>query len=145
MSSLNALKYKITIKRSYYAGAVNLLLYSVVIFSLQFVIPVTLSSSIFYFILLIIALIAAQKSYQQSDQFMLSESSLVERIIDEKSYYGKIGRGSFYNGFFIFLILEMSDRVITIKRSKQFIIIYNDAITKSDYRLLARLINSGRN
>ena len=95
--------------------------------------------------LLLIALIAAQKAYLHSAQFMLSESSLVERVIGDKTYYGKIGRGSFYNGFFIFLILEVTDSVVIGKSNKQFITLYSDAVTASDYRLLARLINSGRN
>jgi len=145
MSSSNALKYKITIKRSYFAGAVNLLLYSIVILSLLFVVPFTLSSSIIYLLLVLIALIAAQKAYHQSDQFMLSESSLVERVIDDKTYYGSINSGSFYNGFFIFLILDMGENVLMDKSNKQFITLYCDAVTQSEYRLLARLINNGRN
>jgi len=145
MSSSSALKYKISVKRSYHAGAVTLLLYSIVIFSALFIVPLTISSSIFYFMLLLIALRAAQKAYLHSAQFMLSESSLVERIIGDKTYYGKIGRGSFYNGFFIFLILEVTDSTVIGKSNKQFITLYSDAVTTSDYRLLARLINSGRN
>jgi len=144
MSSLNALKYKIIVKRSYYAGAAIVLLYGMVIFLSLFVVPLTISSSIYYLPLLLIALIAGYKAYQQSDQFMLSESSLVERVIGDKTYYGSIGRGSFYNGLFIFLILDMSDSVVIDKSNKQFITLYRDAISQSDYRLLARLIHSGR-
>ncbi|MCP5076811.1 MAG: hypothetical protein GY951_01965, partial [Psychromonas sp.] len=60
-------------------------------------------------------------------------------------YSGKIGQHSFYNGFFIFLQLDIQNSVFTQQTSKQFITIYKDAISEEQYRLLARLINSGRN
>ena len=145
MSSLNALKYKITVRRSYYAAAVIFIFFCVVIITTLFVTPLSLLSSIFYIILLFIALYAAKKVYQQSSMFMLSESGLVERVIGDDVYYGKISSASFYNGFVIFLVLEISDSLIISSNHKQFIIIYNDAVSKSDYRLLARLIYSGRN
>lgn len=145
MSSLNALKYKITIHRSYYAGAIIFLLYSTVLVATLFVTPFTVISSIFYISLLLIALYASKKAYLQSTQLMLSESGMVERVIGDKPYYGKISRTSFYNGFVIFLILDINDSLFIGNSHKQFITIYSDAISESDYRLLARLINSGRN
>ncbi len=144
MSSLNALKYKITLNRSYYAGAITFMFYSIVIFFAFFVTPLTLLSSIFYLLLFLIALYAAKKAYLQSLSFMVSETGLVERTIGDRFYYGKISRSSFYNSGFIFLILEMSESLVIDKNEKQYITIYHDAITTSEYRLLARLINSGR-
>lgn len=142
MSSLNALKYKITVNRSYYAGAVIFLLYCIVIVATLFVVPLTINTSICYLLLFLIALYAAKKAYLQSDLFLVSETGLVERVVANKTYYGKISSGSFYNGFFMLLILEMSDSIFIKKSNKQFITLYNDAITASDYRLLARLISS---
>jgi len=145
MSSLNALKYKIIIHRSYYAGAIIFLLYSMVIVATLFVTPVTAISSIFYGLLLLITLYASKKAYLQSTQFMLSESGMIERVIGDKPHYGKISRASFYNGFVIFLIIDINDSLPLDNRHKQFVIIYSDAVSEADYRLLARLINSGRN
>ncbi|MEI6898199.1 MAG: hypothetical protein V5786_12105 [Psychromonas sp.] len=118
--------------------------YSIVIFFAFFVTPLTLLSSIFYLLLFLIALYAAKKAYLQSLSFMVSETGLVERTIGDRFYYGKISRSSFYNSGFIFLILEMSESLVIDKNEKQYITIYHDAITTSEYRLLARLINSGR-
>ena len=144
MSSLNALKYKITVNHSYYAGGAIFLLYSLVITAALFVTPFTFTSSFFYILLLLIALCAVKIGYLQSTQFMLSESGLVERLIGDRSWYGKIATGSFYNGVFIFLILEVSDNAVIGSTRKQFITIYNDAVTEGEYRLIARVINSGR-
>lgn len=145
MSFLSALKYKITINRSYYAGAVIFLLYNIVIVISLLASPLSIIPSILHFLLFLITLYATKKAYLQSNSFMLSESGLVERMLNGKHYYGKITRGSFYNGFFVFLILEMTENPLMGKSNKQFITIYHDAVSEYHYRLLARLIISGRN
>ena len=91
------------------------------------------------------ALYAARIAFLQQTELMMSESGLVERVVDDKRYGGKISNRSFYNGLFIFLVIEVNSAVMMGNNSKQFITIYNDAISEDQYRLLARLINSGRN
>lgn len=83
-------------------------------------------------------------AYRQTSTFILSESGRLERELNGKTYYGEIHRASFYNGLFIFLVVEVTENPLSTKMSKQFITIYCDAIDKESYRLLARLINSGR-
>jgi len=145
MSSLNALKYKITVKRSYYAGiAIFLLYFSAILLSFP-VVPVSPLSLLFYLLLLLIALYAAKKAYSQQAELLLSESGLVERVVGNKSYNGRVGRYSVYNALFILLQLDIQNSVFTEQTSKQFITIYKDAISEEQYRLIARLINSGRN
>lgn len=97
-----------------------------------------------YIILFLIAVFASKKSFSEQGELLFSESGLVERRAEGKYFNGKIGRYSFYNGFFIFLQLEITGTGFTKKSTKQFITIYKDAITDEQYRLLARLINSGR-
>lgn len=144
MLSSNALKYKITISHSYYAGIVVFLLYSVVIILTWLVIPFTPISLFFYLLLFALALFSAKKVFLQQDELLISESGLVERAVADKRYYGNISNGSFYNGFFIFLVLEVKSTVMLDKKSNQFVTIYKDALSKEQFRLLARLINSGR-
>ena len=144
MSSLNALKYKITVKRSYYAGIVIFLLYLFVILLSLPVVSIYPLSLFCYLLLFVIALYAAKNAHSQQAELLLSESGLIERIIGEKIYSGKIGQYSIYNGFFILLQLDIKSSVFTQEVTKQFIIIYKDAISEGQYRLLARLINSGR-
>lgn len=144
MSSLSALKYNISIRSSYYAGMVIFLLYSLVILLALFVAPLTNISLIFYCLLLLVALYAARKAYLQHDELLLSESGQLERRIGELRYHGQINAGSFYNGFFIFLKLDIKSAVFNEKKSTQFITIYKDAVSEEQYRLLARLIHNGR-
>jgi len=105
---------------------------------------VSLLSLAVYVGLLVIACYATYQAYLQSEQFMLSESGLIEEVAEHQRYYGKISHHSFYNGFFIFLILDINENVFINKSNKRYITLYADAITESEYRLLARLINNGR-
>ena len=57
---------------------------------------------------------------------------------------GKLGKHSFYNGFLIFLQLDIEDTYSIGKTNRQFMVIYKDAISKKEYHLLARLINNGQ-
>ncbi|GLS92655.1 hypothetical protein GCM10007916_37270 [Psychromonas marina] len=145
MSSLSALRYKITVNPSYYAGIVVFLLYCLAILLALFVTPLTLISSILYLLLFLIAFIAAKYAVRQVAELLLSESGLVERKLGDKDYAGQISEASFYNRFFIFLILKEMKSGLFDKGEKQFVLIYRDAISVADYRLLARIINSGRN
>ena len=145
MSSLNALKYKVSVNASYYAAGVMFLLYLLVIMLTLTVVSLSFFSLPFYFILFGIALYASKKSFLEQGVLLLSDSGLVERILGGKSFNGSIGQSSFYNGFFIFLQLEVTNSTFLQKKNRQFMIIYKDAITNEQYRLLARLIKSGRN
>ncbi len=145
MSSLNALKYKVTVSSSYCAGIVTFLLYSSVISLTLLVSSFTIISLFLYVLLFAIAFYAARRIFLQQDELLMSESGLVERVIADKRYHGKISNGSFYNGWFIFLKLEVKSTVMSGKTAKQYITIFKDAISEEQYRLLARLINSGRN
>ena len=144
MLSSNALKYKITVTPSYYAGVLIFLLYSLVISLSFFVIPISSISIIFFLILFFLAFIAANKAYQQSFEFKLSESGEVEREVAGKVYHGKISEDSFYNGFILFLKFAVDRNILSGKKDKQLMIIYKDAVTEEQYRLLARVINSRR-
>jgi hypothetical protein len=144
MSSLNALKYKITITSSYYAGIVIFLLYSIVILLTLFVTSFSLISLLLYLLLFATALYAARKTFLQQDELLFSESGLVERMLAGTRYHGKISSGSFYNRLFIFLKIDVKSTVISGKNKPQFITIYKDAVDEEQFRLLARLINSGR-
>jgi hypothetical protein len=144
MSSSNALKYKITVNPSYYAGIIVFLLYNIVISLTLFVTSFTTISFFLYLLLYAIAIVAAKKAFLQHDEFLISESGLVERSIDDKRYHGKISPGSFYNDWFIFVKFDVKCTAISGKNSKQFITIYKDAISEEQFRLLARLINSRR-
>jgi len=108
------------------------------------VVPLSFISFPLYFILFCIALYAAKKSFVEQGWLLLSESGLVERKVNGKLFNGNIGHSSFYNGFFIFLQLDINSSIFSKKKSRQFMVIYKDAITHEQYRLLARLINSGR-
>lgn len=144
MLSSNALKYKISVSPSYYAGIVISLLYLLLLLLSLMVVSLTIMTLFFYAVLVVFALYAGRKAYLQTDQLLLSESGLVERNIGELCYSGKISPRSFYNGFFILLRLEMKEGVFTVKNTTQFITVYKDAVSEEHYRLLARLINSGR-
>ena len=144
MSSLDALKYRVTVTPSYYAGAIVFLLYSIAILLALFIIPISSISLLFYLILFLIVFIAAKKAYQQSFEFKVSESGLIEREVNGSLYLGKISNSSFYNGFVIFLKLEVKGNMLSDQKDRQFMTIYKDAVTEKHYRLLARLINSGR-
>jgi len=145
MSSLSALRYKITVNPSYYAGSAVFLLYGFVICLALFVTPLTIVSSVLYLLLFLITLFAAKNAVSRVATFLLCESGLVERKLGDKYYAGEISAASFYNRFFIFLILKGMKSGLFDKEEKQFIIIYRDAISVQHYRLLARIINSGRN
>lgn len=145
MSSLNALKYKVSVNASYYAAGVMFLLYLLVIMLTLTVVSLSFFSLPFYFILFGVTLYTSKKSFLEQGVLLLSDSGLVERIIRGKSFNGNIGQSSFYNGFFIFLQLEVTNSTFLQKKNRQFMIIYKDAITNEQYRLLARLIKSGRN
>lgn len=62
--------------------------------------------------------------------------------------FGKINSRSFYNGWIILLCIEVEDKLLVKelqhnKPQKWFIVFY-DSVTREEYHLLARLINSAR-
>lgn len=141
MSSSSALKYKIAIKPSYYAGVSFFLLYCFVISFTLFMTPLTMYSSVAYLLLFLIALGAGVKAYRYSGSLLVSESGLVELKLSNTFFKGKINSTSFYNGFLIFLKLKSTGLSLS---DKEHVIIYRDAISDEHFRLLARLISSGQ-
>ena len=109
------------------------LLYFIVILLSLFAVSVSILVCVLYLILLSIALYATYTVYLQKAELLLSESGLVERVEEGKCYSGKIGQHSFYNGFFIFLQLDIKNSVFTEKTTKQFLTIYKDAISEEEY------------
>ncbi|PKF60523.1 hypothetical protein CW745_14380 [Psychromonas sp. psych-6C06] len=144
MSSLNALKYKITVGRSFYAGVSIFLLYCAVIFLASLLVPLSLNSLFFYLTLSLIALYAAYQATSFSCSFRLSEAGHIEYSLNGSGYQGGVSPHSFYCHFFIFLIIDVKGRSLGDKSTKQVMVIYKDAVRTVDYRLLARLINIGR-
>ncbi len=100
--------------------------------------------------MLIVAVYGGKKNYAQRYNLQLSDSGLVEFVSKNGDLISaKIGSSSFYNGFFLSLHLQnnpadLANLIDRKKVSNSFIVIYRDAVSEQEYRLLARLINSGR-
>jgi hypothetical protein len=144
MSSLNALKYKVSVTPSYHAGAVMFLLYSFVTLITLTVTTFTTLSGLIYLLLFCIVFYVAREAYLSCDEIKLSESGLVERQLEGKRYYGVISGKSFYNTWLIVLKLEVKDNLFSEKSMKQLMFIYKDAISEEHFRLLAQVINNRR-
>lgn len=97
-----------------------------------------------------IAAYGAKKSYAHTCNIKLSDTGKMEVVFANKQLIsGEISGSSFYNGFCLFIHLQsrptdLSDLIIQKKASKRFIVIYKDAVKEDEYRLLARLIKTGR-
>lgn len=78
----------------------------------------------------------------------LSESGDIE-INEPYSLIGHVSARSFYNGWVLFLCVEVSDK-LSIGREekhnkpKKWFVVFKDSMTNKEYRLLARLIISAR-
>ncbi|HEY5716417.1 MAG TPA: protein YgfX [Psychromonas sp.] len=150
MPCSNALKYNISVTTSVYGGVVVFTLYFSLILFLQVIFELTWLSLIFSLFLLIIALFAGKNAYARTYQIKLNDTGKVAVVDANKQVNrGEIGSSSFYNGFCVFIHLQgsasdLSGPTTQKKHPAKFIVIYKDAIKEDEYRLLARLINSGR-
>jgi|GEM_PF-3329404 len=150
MLSSNALKYSVVVNTSVYGGVFVFMLYFSVILLSIWVVGVSWLSVPFFVLLLIIAIYGGKKAYGQIYNLKLSDSGLVSLISANNDLISaKISPSSFYNSFFLCIHLHNSPTDIHYlinnkKRYNAFIVIYRDAVSEAEYRLLARLINSGR-
>ena len=143
MQSANTLKYKITVKPSFYAAAFAFILYSSVVIILLLIFNISWLTFPLYILLLVIAVHGVRKAYQTKFYLELSESGQVKIIVKEEVIRGVVSASSFYNGLFISLYLKNERNDFTDKSNskKSTLVIYRDAVKESDYRLLARIIN----
>ena len=150
MLSANALKHNITVHTSIYGGVVVFILYFLLILLSVFILGVSWSTSPFLIILFAIAVYGAKKAAAQSYQLKVSDSGKLEAgVINGCIVSAQISDSSFYNSFFLCLRLQNNPADISDMRHREnirkaFIVIYRDAVSEAEYRLLARLINTGR-
>jgi hypothetical protein len=150
MSSSHALKYNILINTSIYGGVFVFALYSIIILLVLLVFDLTWLTIVCSIILLIIAIFAGKNTYAQTYSLRLSDRGEVELILtDGIVMTGKISGASFYNGFCVYLYIQanptdLSNLLKPVKKSKKLIVIYKDAVNTEQYRMLARLIHTGR-
>lgn len=150
MLSSNALKYSVAVNTSVYGGVFVFMLYFSVILLSIWGVGVSWLSVPFFVLLLIIAIYGGKKAHGQIYNLKLSDSGLVSLISANNDLISaKISPSSFYNSFFLCIHLYNSPTDIHYlinnkKRYNAFIVIYRDAVSEAEYRLLARLINSGR-
>lgn len=145
MLSASTLKYKITAKPSLYAALSVFALYSCVIFLLLLIFSISWLTFPLYLLLLAVAVYGAGKAYRQRYVLKLSDSGLVEvRIFaDERVISGVVSTSSFYSPLFLSLHLKNNpnDVVRPSHSNKLAVVIYRDAVSEPEYRLLARTIN----
>ena len=146
MPSLNTLKYNVTVKPSRYAAYLVFSLYGVVLVLLLWIFGLSWLTLPIFIILLMIASYGARKAYQQTYALKLSDSGRIEVLINGDLISGVIANASFYNGCFISLkvVKESSELFIARERENKTIVVYRDAVSDAEYRLLARVINLGR-
>jgi hypothetical protein len=147
MSSSHALKYNILINTSIYGGVFVFALYSIIILLVLLVFDLTWLTIVCSIILLIIAIFAGKNTYAQTYSLRLSDRGEVELILTDGAVIdGKISNASFYNSFCVYLYLETNSTNLLkpVKKSKKLIVIYKDAVNTEQYRMLARLIHTGR-
>lgn len=150
MLSANTLKHNITVHTSIYSGVVVFILYFLLIVLSVFIMGVSWPTFPFLIILLAVAVYAGKKASAQSYQLKLSDSGGLEAgFINGCVVNALISSSSFYNGFFLCLRLQNNPANILPPANKEnirkaCIIIYRDAVSEAEYRLLARLINTGR-
>lgn len=150
MLSSNALRHSFAVNTSFYGGVFVFMLYFFVVLLSLLVVELSWLSAPFFVFLLIIAFVGGKKASGQVYNLKLSDSGLVEVISENNDLISaKISPSSFYNSFFLCLHLQknvndISNLINNKKFSNSFIVIYRDAVSEAEYRLLARLINTGR-
>ena len=98
-----------------------------------------------FLFLLVLAVYGARKAYQQKYQLKLSDSGRVEVFTNGELISGVVSASSFYNTFFLSLRLQNNPHEFSrlSHNKKVSVVIYRDAVSEFEYRLLARLINVG--
>ncbi|MCG6201487.1 protein YgfX [Psychromonas antarctica] len=151
MLSSNALKYNIAVHPSFYAGGVVFLLYFYLLLLSLLILGLSGLMFSFFVFLSAVALYGGKKAYGQEYDLRLSDSGLVEIVCEDNDVtIAEISRSSFYNHFCLCLHLQkvhtdISNLIDKKKKvEKFFVVIYRDAVSEAEYRLLARLINTGR-
>jgi len=146
MLSATTLTHSIYVKRSIYAGIVVFAFYSIAILLLLLFIGITWLTAALYFVLFGIALYGARKACLPISLLKLSDAGYIEVEVKGELKVGFVSRSSFYNGLFISLNIEPNkDDFLSGGDDKAFfIVIYRDAVSEHEYRLLARMINFGR-
>jgi len=144
MSSLSALKYKLTTRSSVIAKilAISLLLMSAIIFLLLW--GIGWLSGLLLILYIATSVYFVYSSVQQPFICLLSDGGNIE-ISEPKHLVGTINRRSFYNKWVLFLCVEQVDSLlIEVKHDnpKKWFIVFHDSVAEHEYRLLARLINT---
>ena len=141
----STLKYNITVNRSIYAAVFVFALYAFVIILLLLIFDISRLTFPLFILLLVVAIYGAAKAYRQRYQLKLSDSGQVEVISSANGELirGVVSASSFYNALFLSLHLKNNPNdLLKPSHSKNAaVIIYRDAVSESEYRLLARLIN----
>jgi hypothetical protein len=124
-------------------------LYSSIILLLLLLFDINWLTTICSLILLVIAVYAGKNTHAQTYSLKLSDRGEVELILkNQNRLTGKISKASFYNGLCVYLYIQanpmqLGNLLTSKKNSKKLVVIYKDAVTTEQYRLLARLINTG--
>lgn len=150
MLSCNALKYRIVVQRSFYAGLAVTGLYSSLILLILVVFNLSWITFPFLIALLVVAFYGGRKAFMQHYVIKLSEVGDIEISFNNGDYIpAQINPSSFYNSLFLSLHLQKKisltiNNMNTIKRCHSNILIFKDTLSGEEYRLLARIINSKR-
>ncbi len=146
MSSSSALKHNISVNTSIYGGVFIFAVYSIIPFYLLIVFQPFWLSLTYSLPLFTLAYLSARKTYKLCYQLKVNELSEVElKYSRGKLIQATISKVSIYNRFCIYLVLEEKNMLIgQAKAKRKSIVIYRDAVSEANYRLLARLINTGQ-
>ena len=149
MSSSSALKYNIHNKPSFIAKALAMFFFLAIAFLFVLLWGIGWVS-----LLCLLAYLSTAFYIVYSLPFLpfssrLSESGEIE-INQPIKVTGDISARSFYNGWVLLLCVEVNDALfVSDKHNKhkhnkprKWFIVFHDSVTDSEYRLLARLINS---
>lgn len=153
MLSCSALKYKVVVQRSFYAGVVVTGLYSSLILLILLVFNSSLSSLSslpFIIALFMVAFYGGKKAYMQRHIVKLSEAGDINVSFNGGDYIeAQMSSSSFYNRMFLFVHLQKkisltNSDINTLDKRHANVLIFKDAVSDEEYRLLARIINSKR-
>lgn len=148
MLSSSTLKHNITVNSSIYASIFVSSLYCSIIILLLFFFGISAVTAPLFLLLLVIAGYGARKAYRQKYRLKMSDSGQIEVIssVNDGVISGVVCTSSYYNGLFLSLHLKSSENDFSsLCHIKKFsVVVYRDAVSESEYRLLARLINFGR-
>lgn len=147
MSSSSALNYNIQCTESFIAkllAIITLLLSALILFLLW---GVGWFSVIFLSLYIFTSFYLVQSLSLLPFACSLAETGNIE-IKKPIHIDGKIHSRSFYNGWIILLCVEMTDKLLVKERQhnkpRKWFVVFYDSVTKEEYHLLARLINSAR-